>query len=147
MATPTPVFSATAGDSSAIAPHRPEDIMTDLANALGMFDPTGTLADGVTAGGIGADNLKDDAVTTDAIADGAVTADKLDVDVATQAELDAHTALTTAHGAVSAATASKMVVRDSSGRAQFAAPSAEADAAIKATVTDLEIRVLYGVVW
>ena len=42
---------------------------------------------------------------------------------------------TTAHGAVSAATASKLVVRDASGRAAFAAPSAAGDAAILSTVT------------
>ena len=45
-------------------------------------------------------------------------------------------ATTGIHGAVSAATASKLVIRDASGRAQFAAPSADADAAIKSTVTD-----------
>ncbi|WP_020613094.1 hypothetical protein [Sediminispirochaeta bajacaliforniensis] len=45
-----------------------------------------------------------------------------------------HTDLTTAHGAVSAATASRMVVRDSNGRAQFANPSASADAATKSYV-------------
>ena len=48
-----------------------------------------------------------------------------------------HADLTTGiHGAVSAPTASKLVIRDASGRAQFAAPSAAADAAIKSTVTD-----------
>jgi len=41
-----------------------------------------------------------------------------------------------AHGAVSAATPNQMVTRDASGRAQFAAPSVAADAAIKQTVDD-----------
>lgn len=58
MATPTPVFSATAADRCDVTPHRPEDIMYDIKNALAMFDPTALLADGVTPGGIGADNLK-----------------------------------------------------------------------------------------
>ena len=40
---------------------------------------------------------------------------------------------TTAHGAVSAATASKHVVRDASARAKFAAPAAAGDALIKGT--------------
>jgi len=45
-----------------------------------------------------------------------------------------HTAnTTTAHGAVSAATASKLVVRDASARAKFAAPAAAGDALIKGT--------------
>ena len=65
--------------------------------------------------------------------DGAVTvASTVDgVDIAGH---DSNT--TTAHGAVSAATASKIVVRDASGRAAFAAPSAAGDAAILSTVTD-----------
>ena len=45
-----------------------------------------------------------------------------------------HTAnTTTAHGAVSAATASKMVVRDAEGQAKFAAPAEAGDALIKGT--------------
>ena len=42
---------------------------------------------------------------------------------------------TTAHGAVSTATASKVVVRDASARAKVAAPSAEDDIALKSNVT------------
>jgi len=60
------------------------------------------------------------------------------LDIATKNYTDvqdaAHAALTTAHGAVSAATASKMVVRDANGRAQFASPSVNADVAIKSYV-------------
>jgi len=40
---------------------------------------------------------------------------------------------TTAHGAVSAATASKLVVRDGEGQAKFAAPAEAGDALIKGT--------------
>ncbi len=53
--------------------------------------------------------------------------------LATEADLTVHTDLTTAHGAVSTATASKMVVRDASGRTKFAAPNAAGDALIKGT--------------
>lgn len=53
--------------------------------------------------------------------------------IAFDADLLTHIALTTAHGAVSAATASKMVVRDASARAKFAAPGASGDALIKGT--------------
>ena len=42
---------------------------------------------------------------------------------------------TTAHGAVSTATASKVVVRDANGRAKFSAPSDEDDVALKSNVT------------
>jgi len=51
--------------------------------------------------------------------------------------LKAHVDATTGiHGAVSAATASKLVIRDASGRAKVAAPDAAGDIAIKSTVTD-----------
>lgn len=49
-------------------------------------------------------------------------------------EVDTHVNLTTAHGAVSTATANRMIVRDASGRAKVAAPSASDDIAIKSTV-------------
>ena len=48
-------------------------------------------------------------------------------------ELTTHGNLTTAHSAVSAATASRIVVRDASARAKFAAPGAAGDALIKGT--------------
>ena len=64
---------------------------------------------------------------------GASTVDGVDVSAH-----DANT--TTAHGAVSAATASKHVVRDVSARAKFAAPGAAGDALIKGTrVTTAEL--------
>ncbi len=50
-----------------------------------------------------------------------------------QTNLDTHAALTTAHSAVSTATASRIVVRDASARAKFAAPAAAGDALIKGT--------------
>lgn len=64
-------------------------------------------------------------------------------DVATRGYVDSsdatHAAVTSPHSATSAATASRLVVRDGSGRAQFATPSASADAAIKSYV-DLRVR-------
>ena len=58
-------------------------------------------------------------------------------------QLTTHANLTAAHGAVSAATASKMVVRDASARAKFAAPGAAGDPLIKGTrVTTAELPTL-----
>ncbi|WP_068786605.1 tail fiber protein [Paenibacillus phocaensis] len=48
--------------------------------------------------------------------------------------LGTHAALTTAHGAVSAATANRLIIRDAAGRAKIAAPSAADDIARKDTV-------------
>lgn len=53
---------------------------------------------------------------------------------ADQSALTDHGNLTTAHGATSAATASRIVMRDSAGRAKIAAPSAADDIARKDTV-------------
>jgi hypothetical protein len=68
------------------------------------------------------------------IPDGSVTPIKLSFDPAIQAELDAHVTSTTVHGATSAATASKIVIRDSNGRAQVASPTSAADIARLDTV-------------
>ena len=46
-------------------------------------------------------------------------------------------ATTGVHGAVSTATASKIIIRDSAGRAQVASPSADSDIATKKYVDDL----------
>lgn len=59
-----------------------------------------------------------------------------------QAKVDSHANTTTGvHGSTSSATASKIVERDAAGRAQFATPSAAADAATKGYV-DGEITTL-----
>ena len=50
------------------------------------------------------------------------------------ANLSAHAAATDAHSATSAATASRIVLRDANGRAAFATPSATGDAATKGYV-------------
>ncbi|MFC4303886.1 pyocin knob domain-containing protein [Cohnella boryungensis] len=63
------------------------------------------------------------------IPDGSITPTKLSFDPATQAELDAHANATGVHGATSAATASRLIIRDSNGRAQVANPSGAADIA------------------
>ncbi len=51
-----------------------------------------------------------------------------------QAKVDAHAALTNPHGATAAATASRIMMRDASGRAKVASPSAADDIARKDTV-------------
>lgn len=51
-----------------------------------------------------------------------------------QSNIDNHAALTTAHGATSAATANRLIIRDSAGRAKIAVPSASDDIARKDTV-------------
>lgn len=73
-----------------------------------------------TAPGISAANLNK-------IEDGVDTA---------HSELDTHANnTTTMHDATSAATASKLIIRDASGRAKVVAPSAEDDIALKSNVT------------
>jgi hypothetical protein len=54
--------------------------------------------------------------------------------VAMIAELTAHINATSVHGATSAATANRLIVRDNAGRAQVAAPSAPNDIARKAEI-------------
>ena len=51
-----------------------------------------------------------------------------------QSKVDAHAALTSAHGATSAATANRIMMRDANGRAKVAAPSKSDDIARKDTV-------------
>ncbi|MFB9279953.1 hypothetical protein [Cohnella cellulosilytica] len=63
------------------------------------------------------------------IPDGSITPAKLSFDPATQAELDAHANATGVHGATSAATASRLIIRDAAGRAKVAAPAASDDIA------------------
>mgnify|MGYP000989011952 CR=1 FL=1 len=62
-------------------------------------------------------------------------------DIARKDTVDNHAALTgsSAHGAVSAATANKIITRDKNGRAQVAAPSADADIARLDTFKDLMV--------
>src|SRR5690606_31699968 len=56
---------------------------------------------------------------------------------AVQQSLTNHANATSIHGATSSATANRLVIRDSAGRAQFATPSAAADAATKGYVDGL----------
>lgn len=53
-----------------------------------------------------------------------------------QSEIDTHEALTNPHSATSAATPSRLMLRDANGRVKVAAPSATDDVAIKQTVDD-----------
>ena len=60
-----------------------------------------------------------------------------------QSKVDTHAALTAPHSATDAATASRLVLRDASARAKFAAPAAAGDALIKGTrVTVAELPAL-----
>lgn len=63
-----------------------------------------------------------------------VTATLDSVIYVTQQDLNAHTAATDAHGATSAATPSRIVLRDAAGRFKAANPAAADDVATKATV-------------
>ena len=51
-----------------------------------------------------------------------------------QSKVDAHNSQTSAHGATSSATANRIILRDASGRAKVAAPSASDDIATKGYV-------------
>ncbi|HPP74075.1 MAG TPA: hypothetical protein PLU88_02970, partial [Armatimonadota bacterium] len=55
-----------------------------------------------------------------------------------QAKVDAHESKTSTHGATSAATANRIIIRDSAGRAKVAAPSAPDDIARKAEVDTVQ---------
>ena len=54
-----------------------------------------------------------------------------------QAKVDAHANLTAAHSATSTATANRIIIRDSAGRAKVAAPSSASDIATKGYVDSL----------
>lgn len=75
-------------------------------------------------------------VAAPAAADDIARKDNVD---AVQTNLNTHGALTVAgtHGSTVAATANKVVHRDAAGRAKVVAPAAEADIALKSTVSDL----------
>jgi len=96
-------------------------------NDIPVYDSTNAKLVGKTAAEVkvilSLDNVENTVHSTDAHT---MTIDGVDVSAH-----DANT--TTAHGAVSAATASKHVVRDASARAKFAAPGAAGDALIKGT--------------
>lgn len=179
MAKPSRTFTGSVGEHTT-GTAGPESLKTDIGNAMAMFDPAKTLSDG-SAGGLAIENFQTaevPALKTDfdthaaltAAVHGAVstnTASKIIIrdasaraqvadpsaaqDIATKNYVDTqggdvatHAALTTAHGAVSAATASKMVVRDASGRAAFADPSADQDAATKKYVADTSMPLAGG---
>ncbi len=57
-----------------------------------------------------------------------------------QAKVDAHNSQTSVHGATSVATANRIIMRDSAGRAKVAAPSASDDIARKDTVDNHAIQ-------
>ncbi|KKL67457.1 hypothetical protein LCGC14_2134780, partial [marine sediment metagenome] len=79
----------------------------------------------------------DKLVHRDAAGRGKVVAPSVAGDIALKstvtADITTHNNVTNAHGAVSTATASKIVVRDAEGQAAFAAPAGAGDALIKGT--------------
>jgi hypothetical protein len=106
-----------------------------LADATRAVTPAGLAAAAVAAAT--ADRLmRRDAAGRAQVAAPSVAADiaRKDTVDAVQASADGHAALTNPHGATSAATASRLVLRDAAGRAQVAAPSVAADIARKDTV-------------
>uniref|UniRef100_A0A6M3LG04 Tail protein n=1 Tax=viral metagenome TaxID=1070528 RepID=A0A6M3LG04_9ZZZZ len=110
-----------------------------IANLVAAAVQSGAITDGVTK-----------APTHDAVYDVKVTADTATTPAeAAQLVTDHNNNTTTAHGAVSAATASKFVVRDANARAKFAAPAAAGDALIKGTaLTITEMAALTtGKIW
>ncbi|HEX2795702.1 MAG TPA: hypothetical protein VHN38_01345, partial [Immundisolibacter sp.] len=106
-----------------------------LADATRAVTPAGLAAAAVSAAT--ADRLmRRDAAGRAQVAAPSVAADiaRKDTVDAVQASADGHAALTNPHGATSAATASRLVLRDAAGRAQVAAPSVSADLANKGYV-------------
>jgi hypothetical protein len=62
---------------------------------------------------------------------------KSEADIMAQGKVDTHNSATSVHGATSAATANRLLIRDANGRAKVAAPSADDDIALLSTVKTL----------
>jgi len=107
-----------------------EHLAADIVNGTKIADDS-VDSEHIAAGAIDSEHFAAGAVDTTALATSALTADatgraKMADGFVTAAKTDA----------VSTGTASKLVVRDANGRAQFADPSADADAATKNYVDD-----------
>ena len=100
----------------------------------GFFEITGSMTEGV--GSMATQNSTAVSITGGAVNNVTMTGGTVG-DAIT--DMTAHIAATAAHGAVSAATVSTIVTRDSSGRAKMVAPSASDDIAIKSTVDDHDV--------
>lgn len=75
------------------------------------------------------------------IANATAVAEGAETPTGAQAKVDAHSGGTTVHGATSLATAGRIVLRDTNGRAKVAAPSAADDIARKDTVDAVQANV------
>lgn len=75
------------------------------------------------------------------VANATAVAEAAETPTGAQAKVDTHSGGTIVHGATSAATASRIVLRDSNGRAKVAAPSAADDIARKDTVDTVQANV------
>ena len=124
-----------AGRAKVVAPAASDDIArkdtVDTHAAL-----TGSSAHGAVSAATANQIIVRDAagrakVAAPAATDDIARKDTVDSAVSTHADLTG----SSAHGAVSAATANQIIVRDANGRAQVAAPSADEDIARKDTVT------------
>ena len=134
------ILRDSAGRAKVTAPAAADDIalLSNVTNLAGTGRTNETVkanTDAITnlAGtGRTTETVKTNADNIATIKGAGVLAEKADASVVTNHTSDT----TTAHGATSAATASKLIIRDSAGRAKVAAPSAADDIALLSTVTD-----------
>lgn len=70
------------------------------------------------------------------IQDGSITPEKLSFDPTTQTELDAHVNAASVHGATTAPTANRLMIRDANGRSKVAMPTESSDIARLDTVNN-----------
>ena len=145
-----PVFisAAVSGLIVTTAPNGAGDIIRivgygNTADELFFCPDNSILQAGIITDGVTVAPTHDAVFDVKATADAAQTAGEVDADITT------HNNVANAHGAVSTATASKIVVRDASARAKFAAPGAAGDAMIKGTAqTITELPALTtGKIW
>ncbi|SDR81232.1 hypothetical protein SAMN05444162_0099 [Paenibacillaceae bacterium GAS479] len=133
------VMRDSAGRAKIVAPSAADDIARkDTVDSAVFAHATLTSVHGSTSAATVSTIMQRDSagrakVVAPAAADDIARKDTVDTAVST------HAALTAAHGATSAATASRIVQRDSAGRAKVAEPSAADDIARKDTV-DLAVQ-------
>jgi hypothetical protein len=148
VTTSTENAALTAEDAAATAADRVQTGLDRVATAADRvqtgLDAAATAADRVQTG-LDRVATGEDAVAAAASADAAaISAAESDVPThnsdaaAHSAAIGAHDSVTNPHSATSAASASRLILRDSAGRAQVAAPSAAADIATKGVVDTVQ---------
>jgi len=130
-----------AGRAKVVAPSAEDDIalksnVTTVAGDLVTHTANTTTAHGAVSAATASKIIIRDAAGRAKVVAPSAT-DDIALKSTVTADIATHAALTTAgtHGAVSAATASKIIIRDVAGRAKVVAPSAEDDIALKSNVT------------